>query len=69
MRLAADICKRHEIPVQYVDEAALVRREKGITMHVDVSRAFHRSDHSDPGRYFPLELWLTMLQDVIREGG
>lgn len=63
--LAADICKRYEIPVELVDHQGLIERRKGITTHVEVSRAFRKSDHSDPGDHFPLDAWLAMVREAM----
>jgi N-acetyl-anhydromuramyl-L-alanine amidase AmpD len=48
----ADICARRGIPVKKLSPADLVAGARGICRHVDVSKAFHRSDHTDPGPHF-----------------
>lgn len=55
--LVADICRRHQLPVRYVTRAALAAGgagARGITMHRDVSAAFKKSTHTDPGPNFPI---------------
>lgn len=55
--LVADVCKRYGIPVRYVSSAALKAGgagARGITMHRDVSDAFRKSTHTDPGPNFPM---------------
>ncbi len=60
--LFADLCRKHSIPVRFVDAAGLQRGEAGITTHAEVSRAFKRSTHTDPGRGFPLSDFLRMIE-------
>lgn len=62
--LVADICARHDVPVRHVDPAGLRAGKRGITRHMDVSKAFGLSDHSDPGPAFPLDHFL----DLVRGG-
>jgi hypothetical protein len=62
-QLVAGICRRHAIPVRFVDEAALVRGEAGITTHAAVSKAFRKSTHTDPGLNFPLAAYLQMVTE------
>jgi len=55
--LVADLCARHKIPVRYVPAAQLVAggaAARGITTHNEVSKAFRRSTHTDPGVNFPM---------------
>ena len=51
--LVADVCRRRRIPVRWLDAGDLVAKRRGLTGHVEVSRAFRRSDHWDPGDGFP----------------
>lgn len=63
-KLVADVCHRHNIPVRFVDAAGLLRGEFGITTHAEVTKAFGKSTHTDPGKYFPMEWY---IQQVISE--
>ena len=60
-RLVAELCRRHDIPVRRVDVQGLRAGARGITGHVDVSLAFGKSDHWDPGPGFP---WGGFLRRV-----
>ena len=62
--LVSDICARHEIPVRWIRAAGLVQGRRGVTGHVEVSRAFHKSDHWDPGPAFPALRFLELVRAV-----
>jgi N-acetyl-anhydromuramyl-L-alanine amidase AmpD len=51
--LTAEVCARYRIPVRRIRADGLVAGRRGITGHSDVSVAFHKSDHWDPGPAFP----------------
>lgn len=53
--LVADVCRRRRIPMRWLVAEDLVAGRRGLTGHVEVSRAYHRSDHWDPGPGFPVE--------------
>lgn len=48
-KLVADIAERWSIQLEFVDAAGLVAGKKGVTTHAEISKAFHESDHVDPG--------------------
>jgi N-acetyl-anhydromuramyl-L-alanine amidase AmpD len=55
-RLVFDICcGRWAIPTTKLGPEELLQGYRGITGHVDVSRAWHKSSHWDPGFGFPWE--------------
>ena len=60
--LTARLCKEHKIPVTWLRPADLLAGKRGITGHADVSRAFKRSDHTDPGTSFPIERYLALVK-------
>jgi N-acetyl-anhydromuramyl-L-alanine amidase AmpD len=66
-RLTAEVCLRHDIPIRRIRAADLVAGRRGITGHADVSLAFHKSDHWDPGPDFPWNRFvrLTRSSDVV----
>ena len=56
--LVADVCRRERIPVRWLVADDLVAGRRGITGHVEVSRAYRKSGHWDPGPGFPIEGFL-----------
>ncbi len=60
--LTAAICKRHSLPVEFVDEAGLLSGKRGVTTHRCVSAAFKKSTHSDPGPNFDMPAFLAMVR-------
>jgi len=61
-QLVARLCRKHGIPVRYVDEKGLLAGENGITTHHDVTQAFKRSTHTDPGEHFPMAEFVARVQ-------
>ena len=61
-RLFADLARRYTIPVRYVDAAGLLRGDKGITTHAQVTKAFKRSTHTDPGPNFPMATFINLVK-------
>jgi N-acetyl-anhydromuramyl-L-alanine amidase AmpD len=60
--LVEGICARHAVPIRRVRAAGLRSGRRGITGHADVSEAFGRSDHWDPGPAFPWRLFLDLVR-------
>jgi hypothetical protein len=48
-------CANYGIPIAFVDAAGLLAGQRGITTHWEVTQAFHRSTHWDPGPGFPMD--------------
>jgi hypothetical protein len=61
-RLTAELCAKYEIPVRRVTYDGLRAGVRGITGHHDVSLAFVRSSHWDPGPDFPWDFYLEMVK-------
>lgn len=59
--LTAQLCNKYGIPKTRITAGDLRNGRKGVCGHVDVSNAFHQSDHDDPGPYFP---WNEFMQVV-----
>lgn len=56
--------EQFNIPLIFLD-AALMRANpdaRGVTTHHEVSQAFRKSSHWDPGRHFPIGTLLTLAQ-------
>lgn len=49
----AELCHRFGIPMVRIGPGGLLAGQAGVCGHVDVSQAWHESDHSDPGSGFP----------------
>lgn len=56
-RVLARWSRLYGIPLKYLDAEALKKdpKARGVTTHKDVSLAFKKSDHTDPGAGFPLD--------------
>ena len=66
-QLVAAKCEEHHIPVVWLQSADLRAGRRGITGHVQVSDAFKRSDHRDPGTQFPVETYLELVRTHMEE--
>ena len=64
--LVADVCRRRAVPVRWLVAADLVAGRRGITGHAEVSKAYRKSDHWDPGPGFPVERFLAMVRAAGR---
>lgn len=60
--LVADVCRRRRIPVRWLVAGDLVAGRRGITGHSEVSAAYGRTDHWDPGPGFPVEGFLDRVR-------
>lgn len=49
----ARVARRWGVPIRKLDVAGVKRGDRGFCGHVEVSEAFRRSTHTDPGRGFP----------------
>jgi N-acetyl-anhydromuramyl-L-alanine amidase AmpD len=67
--LCAGICKRWDIPAVFVPREVLrLPNARGITTHAEVSKAFGKSDHWDPGPNFPIAWLLERVGHYSRAG-
>ena len=60
--LCAGISSRWNVPIKFVDRDGLKRGERGITTHCEVTHAFKKSTHTDPGPYFPMSYYLSLVR-------
>ncbi len=56
-----DVADRYHIPLKRLTVAQIVDGEHGYCGHVDISNAYHRSDHTDPGVAFPWDVLADLL--------
>lgn len=60
--LVADVCRRRRIPVRWLVAGDILAGRRGITGHSEVSAAYGKSDHWDPGPGFPAEGFLDRVR-------
>lgn len=65
-KLAARLCWLYAIPVEFVDANGLLRGERGVTTHAEVSKAFKKSNHWDPGPNFPMQNYLSSIRTRLQ---
>lgn len=66
-QLAARKCAEYGIPAVWLGVDDLRAGKHGLTGHVQVSEAFKRSDHRDPGTHFPVERYLALVRRHLSE--
>lgn len=64
-KLVADWCFKYNIPAQRLTVAQLIAGQKGIVGHGDVTAAYHKSDHTDPGPNFPWGTYMLAVQNEL----
>lgn len=65
-RLVAQLCLAYDVPPRYIGPIRLRLGWRGVTTHAAVSRAFHQSDHWDPGAW-PRRRFMRMVRQHIKE--
>lgn len=63
-RLVADICTRHNIPVEWLDAGQVKSGARGITGHKECSDAFGGS-HWDPGPNFDRKGYIARVREAM----
>ena len=66
-RITAEWCRKYSIPPVHLTVAQLKAGRKGFVGHVDVSNAYHQSDHDDPGPNFPWDYYLGLVRANLEE--
>jgi N-acetyl-anhydromuramyl-L-alanine amidase AmpD len=67
-RLVASKCREYDIPAEWLEPTDLLAGRRGITTHANVTLAFRRSDHTDPGPSFPAERYLSSVHRLLAAG-
>lgn len=68
--LMADKCKQYNVPMAFVDAAALHKGYRGITTHAEITKATGTvGGHTDPGPNFPMSNFISMVQNSARTSG
>jgi hypothetical protein len=62
-----ELCKRYGVPIRRLTVADLKAGREGVCGHVDVSNAFHMTDHSDPGPHFPWAEFMAAVNGKLQE--
>lgn len=65
-RLVAAKCRQYGIPAVWLFPADLLADRRGITSHWNVTRAFRRSDHTDPGPAFPVDRYILLVRRALK---
>lgn len=62
--ITAQECQRYNIPIRYVDREGLRNGVRGISTHNEVTWAWRKSSHTDPGKNFPMEHYLDLVREA-----
>lgn len=60
-KLVVDIADRKSVPKVWLSVQDLLDGRHGITSHANIAKAFHKSDHTDPGQFFPVEGFMSLV--------
>jgi len=63
--LVAEKCAKYDIPAVWLTAAQLRAGRRGITGHAQVSEAFKRCDHTDPGTSFPVDDYIALVREHL----
>lgn len=64
--LCSELCSKYGVAIKRIGPEELASNARGICGHVDVTNAFKRGDHTDPGKNFP---WSHYIQLVMAASG
>lgn len=59
-KLVGQISRRYRIPLVFLDASDLHAGKRGVTTHAEVSKAWKKSDHTDPGPNYPMAHVLSL---------
>jgi hypothetical protein len=54
-----------KIPLVFLTAAGLKAGKRGVTTHAEVSKAWHKTDHSDPGSGYPIKYVLALAKKYL----
>ena len=61
-------CKKFGIPPYYIGASDLKAGKTGVTTHAQITKAFHVSDHSDPGAFWPRWWFMRRVRAYYKDG-
>jgi hypothetical protein len=64
---AAADCFHYDLPVRWLTDAQLARREKGLVTHDAVSRVFGDDIRNDPGPHFPYGKVEARIEQLVKQ--
>lgn len=64
-KLVAALCWAEQIPAVHLTVPQILAGQRGIVGHVDITRAYGRSDHTDPGPNFPWGRFLALVRAAL----
>lgn len=68
--LCADLAAKWDIPIRRLTvEQVKDGKTRGFCGHSDVSKAFGKSDHTDPGKGFPWDSFMALVQSAAEAVG
>jgi peptidoglycan hydrolase-like protein with peptidoglycan-binding domain len=69
--LTARICRRWNVPIQFVDASGLLRGERGVTTHWEVTKGpgKGKTTHTDPGKHFPMARYIELVAEAAERLG
>lgn len=59
--LCRRLCDKYNVPKRKLSAADLKAGRRGVCGHVDVTDAWHQSDHDDPGPWFPWDKFMAVV--------
>jgi len=65
--LTAALCRRWSIPAAFVPADGLLRGVRGVTTHREVSVAFKKSTHDDPGPNWPTQRFMDLVRQYLSQ--
>lgn len=62
-KATAQWCVQYQIPTVFLTSVEVAAGRKGITGHAQVSMAYKKSDHTDPGEHFPWQWFIGRTKE------